>query len=78
MLLVRYGDRGVLVRDVQVLVNNLSAITPRLVEDGIFGPKTVAGVRQFQQKSGLVADGIVGPRTGLALLQSLSRRLRGS
>jgi peptidoglycan hydrolase-like protein with peptidoglycan-binding domain len=35
--------------------------------DGIFGPKTEAAVRQFQQINGLQADGIAGAHTMLAL-----------
>jgi len=35
--------------------------------DGIFGSKTTAAVRRFQEKHGLQVDGIVGPETGGAL-----------
>ena len=31
--------------------------------DGIDGPLTQAGVREFQEKFGLVVDGIAGPKT---------------
>jgi peptidoglycan hydrolase-like protein with peptidoglycan-binding domain len=35
--------------------------------DGVFGPKTAAAVKDFQQSSDLAVDGIVGPQTWGAL-----------
>ncbi len=40
--------------------------------DGIYGPKTKAAVKYFQQKNGLTVDGIVGKKTAAALGMSLS------
>jgi peptidoglycan hydrolase-like protein with peptidoglycan-binding domain len=37
--------------------------------DGVFGPSTDRAVKQFQQKSGLVADGVVGTKTWELLLE---------
>lgn len=74
MLLVRHGQSGATVRTIQVLLNNLTPIFPRLAEDGIFGPKTHGAVVQFQQKNSLGPDGIVGPKTGGAMLAVLGRR----
>ena len=33
-----------------------------------YGPQTIAVVKEWQRRSGLVADGVVGPRTWAALL----------
>lgn len=35
--------------------------------DGVSGPKTVAAIKLFQKKNGLVADGIVGSKTAAAM-----------
>lgn len=40
------------------------------VVDGIWGRRTIAAVREFQESEGLLVDGIVGPRT-------MSRLFRG-
>ncbi len=39
-----------------------------LDEPGVFGPRTEAAVRAFQQDRGLVSDGVVGPDTWLSLV----------
>ena len=70
--LQRMGSRGPDIRDTQ---SRLNARGARLAEDGIFGPKTQAAVRQFQRQQGLTVDGIVGPKTQAALT-SPTRALR--
>lgn len=52
---LRLGSRGGHVADLQRRVG-ISA-------DGVFGPKTEAAVKAFQQSKGLSADGVVGART---------------
>lgn len=37
--------------------------SPAGVADGVFGPKTDAGVKWYQRMRGITADGIVGPQT---------------
>ena len=65
-VILREGMTGPSIRQVQERLNVLGA-NPRLSEDGIFGPRTAAAVRAFQQQRGLNADGIVGPITWNAL-----------
>jgi hypothetical protein len=50
------------VKNIQRRLNDFGW-TPPLVVDGIFGAKTEAAVKNFQQKNGLAADGIVGNKT---------------
>ena len=42
-----------------------------LAVDGIFGPKTAAAVRGFQQALGITVDEIVGPLTWRALVSGM-------
>jgi len=65
MTLYKRGSRGAPVRSIQVTLNGTGRF--KLTEDGIFGPRTDAAVRQFQRSKGLVADGIVGPNTLAAM-----------
>lgn len=57
--------------DVALLQTLLNKVGYNLKVDGIFGPKTLAAVEDFQAKHGLKVDGIVGPKT-LAVLSSLT------
>jgi hypothetical protein len=40
-----------------------------IVDDGAFGPKTEAAVREFQRRNDLVSDGVVGQMTWQKLLE---------
>ena len=71
---VRQGSQGEAVRGVQsqFQARNLSGDPSKgLQVDGIFGPKTDAAVRGFQQAAGLAVDGIVGPNTWNALVNGV-------
>jgi len=60
------GDRGQYVRFIQNALNTISNTIPeipRLAVDGVFGARTEAAVKAFQNYFGYVADGIVGPLT---------------
>lgn len=56
----RQGSRG---DHVSAMQSRLSANGYDVCIDGIFGPKTDAAVRRFQQDNGLLVDGIVGHQT---------------
>ena len=59
--LLQLGDTGPDVRRVQTLLRMTSS-------DAVFGARTHATLKAFQQRSGLTVDGIVGPGTWRALL----------
>lgn len=63
--LLRYGNRGESVRQVQSRLNELGYWCGSA--DGIFGSNTLSGVRRFQGAKGLSVDGIVGPKTYAAM-----------
>ena len=70
MRLIRRGDRGESVLDVQGRLVRLGhAITPD-ERSGVFGPSTEDAVRAFQQARGVLVDGIVGPDTWLELVDA--------
>ena len=62
-VLIRMGDRGDAVRQIQRCLNRVRVNHPtirQLSEDGIFGPLTFEAVVTFQNIFGLSPDGIVG------------------
>jgi peptidoglycan hydrolase-like protein with peptidoglycan-binding domain len=63
--IVQEGDQGHPVKTLQYL---LRARGKTVTVDGIFGPKTAAAVRAFQQDKNLTQDGDVGPNTWSALV----------
>lgn len=68
--LVKQGERGTEVRNLQAALNQLGypdAQGRALSTDGDFGDRTLQALLAFQQANGLKADGIAGPRTVEAL-----------
>jgi hypothetical protein len=62
------GSTGPEVSQLQLRLNlKLPGASPPLAVDGIFGPKTLGRVKDFQAANGLEVDGIVGPKTWAAL-----------
>jgi SpoIID/LytB domain protein len=59
--LLRHGTVGDDVRDVQQLLSALAMYEGPI--DGIYGTRTAAAVRAFQDARGLSVDGVVGSRT---------------
>ncbi len=64
---LRVGSSGPSVVVLQVSLNRISQNYPAIPKistvDGIFGSRTEAAVRAYQQIFGLTADGVVGPAT---------------
>lgn len=72
MKVLKKGSRGADVRRVQQALNGCmlppnnrftSPPMQRLVEDGAFGPKTEAMVKEYQRLNEITVDGIIGPIT---------------
>jgi peptidoglycan hydrolase-like protein with peptidoglycan-binding domain len=71
---VQRGGTGEAVRGVQeeFQFRNLSGDPNKGLQiDGIFGPKTDAAVRGFQDALNIAVDGIVGPVTWRALVSGM-------
>lgn len=60
MALLKKGSNGDDVKELQTLLNNNGY---KLDTDGIYGDKTAAAVKDYQQKNNLAADGIAGTQT---------------
>ncbi|MBI3142590.1 MAG: M15 family metallopeptidase [Bacteroidetes bacterium] len=71
---LKLGHKGPEVKRIQELLN-LHGASPKLLEDGDFGPRTQAALREFQAGhfdrfgTGLAVDGIAGNETIWALSQ---------
>jgi N-acetylmuramoyl-L-alanine amidase len=70
MDLIRPGDRGDAVRDVQRRLMALGLRVEPEELDGTFGPSTERAVGEFQRQRGLPPDGVLGPDTWNQLVES--------
>ena len=70
---LRIGDSGEQVKTLQTLLNRTEYTSGKV--DGIFGTKTLAAVRAFQQAYALMIDGICGPQTWAALVSAVGDAL---
>lgn len=59
--LSKFGSSGQEVKNIQTRLKNWGYYTGSI--DGIYGSRTVAAVKKFQQNNGLTADGIAGSQT---------------
>ncbi len=63
---LKKGSTGMYAKALQMNLNACAGQS--LVEDGVFGSGTLAGVKAFQVSKALSADGLVGPMTKAALV----------
>ena len=68
---LRYGDRGDVVRNLQQRLKDLGYLAGSA--DGVFGQATDAALRSFQTSNGLAADGIAGSKTQTVLYSSSAK-----
>ncbi len=72
---LQQGSMGQDVEVLQQLLNILpNTLLDQLIEDGLFGRKTLLRVKEFQSNARLVVDGVVGPQSW-AMLDSLTQAL---
>ena len=60
---LRLGAKGEAVREMQKLLLSDGERLPRYGADGSFGAETLAAVRGFQRKNGLIVDCVCGKNT---------------
>ena len=72
---LRQGTQGPDVAFMQMLLNTIpQTLLQRLIEDGVFGRKTLERVVEFRKNAKLVTDGVIGPQSW-AMLDQLTQFL---
>ena len=74
---LRFGSNGSDVQELQRGLNLLPSAQPKLAQDGMYGPKTFARVREFQGTHSLTPDGVVGAQTWEVFLKLLGQMSAG-
>jgi N-acetylmuramoyl-L-alanine amidase len=69
-MLIKPGQRSGAVRDIQRRLLSLDYSVAPAELDGRFGESTIAAVRAFQERRGLVVDGLVGDETWRELVEA--------
>lgn len=69
--IVKVGDKGDVVKEIQQLLIDLGFSVGSKGVDGKFGPDTKKGVMDFQSDNNIEDDGIVGPITAQKMLDTI-------
>lgn len=71
---LKQGDIGISVNKMQAYLNlfqERGLIQTRNLQDGVYGPRTMAAVQEFQRYAGLPQDGVIGNNTWDAIVNKL-------
>lgn len=71
---LKQGDIGISVNKHQAYLNMFQErgfISTKNLQDGIYGPRTIQAVKEFQRYSGLPEDGVIGNNTWDAIINKL-------
>lgn len=81
IIITQHGSASIAVgsvKNVQHALNTLGYAKPPLAEDGKLGPKTIAAIKLFQSRNGIVVNGNASAATKAALSAALSHTAGGS
>ena len=73
MKTIRKGNKGVLVKQMQQMLDKLGYSLGICGVDGDFGVATEKAVKEFQRDHNLTQDGICGPKTWTALQEAVDK-----